>query len=486
MPRREWHQRRSQSASRVLEEFRVDMLGMPVVVLHDMKRQGLSISAIARATSLNRKSVRKYLRWGVEILACGPRDPRPRLWGSDEDYLRERGRQHAPPKLGIEVLAPRATVPLPRNPAGSVQPPPTGFRPRPRDSGSPANVRRRGPVHAGASRPADSRNRHSASKDELPVMAALIRTAAAPTGHPVPRRASTDRPTTTEPPPPTSPIISRRTLRSSFVQRDLLVPFPLANRKLLTFEQQDVTDNKPNQVLGNSREVPLDKAFQARGVFRRGNLHGHSSNSDGTLHPEAVCKLYRDQGYDFISVTDHFRKVYGYPVTDTRAYRDEAFTTIPGAELHAPRTSRGAIWHILAVGLPLDFAPPSEVESGPELAQRASDAGAFVAIAHPHWYQLQIEDGEALQAANAVEVYNHTSQVNSDRGDGLVFYDAMLSRGHQLHCIAVDDSHIIVDDTFGGWVMVKSEQNTPEAILAALKAGEFYSSQGARNSPNRV
>ena len=222
----------------------------------------------------------------------------------------------------------------------------------------------------------------------------------------------------------------------------------------------------------------MDKAFQAEGLFLRGNLHAHSNNSDGMLHAEAVCNLYRDQGYDFISVTDHFRKVYGFPVTDTRAYRGREFTTIIGAELHAPSTSRGVMWHILAVGLPLDFPPPGETETGPELAQRASDAGAFVAIAHPHWYQLQIEDGDALKAAVAVEVYNHTSQVNADRGDGLVFYDAMLSRGRQLNCIAVDDCHMRADDTFGGWVMVKSKENTPEAVLAALKAGEFYSSQG--------
>ena len=219
-------------------------------------------------------------------------------------------------------------------------------------------------------------------------------------------------------------------------------------------------------------------AFEAEGTFLRGNLHGHSSNSDGALSPEAVCNLYRDQGYDFVSVTDHFLKVFGFPVTDTRAFRSEGFTTILGAELHAPMTSRGEIWHILAVGLPLDFAPPDESESGPELARRASEAGAYVGIPHPHWYQLQIEDGEALRAAEAVEVYNHTSQVNADRGGGLAFYDAMLSRGRRLNCIAVDDSHMDADDTFGGWVMVKSEQNAPEALLAALKAGEFYSSQG--------
>lgn len=33
-------------------------------------------------------------------------------------------------------------------------------------------------------------------------------------------------------------------------------------------------------------------------------------------------------------------------------------------------------------------------------------------------------------------------------------------------------------DAFGGWVMVRSESLTPEALLAALKAGAFCASQG--------
>ena len=48
---------------------------------------------------------------------------------------------------------------------------------------------------------------------------------------------------------------------------------------------------------------------------------------------------------------------------------------------------------------------------------------------------------------------------------------------------ATDDAHFRDEvnsnaDAFGGWVMVKSEALTPEAILAALKAGDFYASQG--------
>ena len=140
-------------------------------------------------------------------------------------------------------------------------------------------------------------------------------------------------------------------------------------------------------------------------------------------------------------MTDHFRQNYGYPITDTAAFRDNGFTTIIGAELNAPRTSRGLEWHMLAAGLPLDFAPPAPEESGPELARRARAAGAFVAIPHPHSYQLQAEDGEALDAAQAVEVLHHTSAVHADRGDGLAFHDSMLSRGRRLGAIAVDDSH---------------------------------------------
>ncbi len=219
-------------------------------------------------------------------------------------------------------------------------------------------------------------------------------------------------------------------------------------------------------------------AFAANGRFWKGNLHGHSTGSDGKLSAAQACAAYKAAGYDFTCVTDHFRENYGFPITDTTPFRDAAFTTIIGAELHAPATSRGVEWHILAVGLPQDFPPPAPDETGPQLARRARAAGAFVAIPHPHWYQLQTEDGEALDAAQAVEVLNYTSAVHTDRGDGLVFYDTMLSRGHRLGAIAVDDSHWKNGDAFGAWVMVKASDLTPEALLSALHAGHYYASEG--------
>jgi hypothetical protein len=61
-----------------------------IVMIHDLQRQGLSISAIARATGRDRKTIRKYLDRGLEAPAYRPREQRPRLLEPFEDYLSER------------------------------------------------------------------------------------------------------------------------------------------------------------------------------------------------------------------------------------------------------------------------------------------------------------------------------------------------------------------------------------------------------------
>jgi len=63
-------------------------------MIHDLHRQGLGISAIARASGHDRKTVRKYLKLGLAAPAYGPRLARPGLLAPFEDYLSERVRAH--------------------------------------------------------------------------------------------------------------------------------------------------------------------------------------------------------------------------------------------------------------------------------------------------------------------------------------------------------------------------------------------------------
>jgi hypothetical protein len=220
--------------------------------------------------------------------------------------------------------------------------------------------------------------------------------------------------------------------------------------------------------------------FGRPGRFYRGNLHTHSTRSDGTLSPADVIAAYRESGYDFIALTDHFLAHYGFPIVDTREFRSETFTTLIGAELHGPSIEYSNLWHILAVGLPLDFARPAEGETGPEIARRAMEAGAFIGMAHPAWYTLTLADALNLEACHAVEVFNQTAAADNDRGDSWYMSDLLSARGHRLLAYAADDAHFFKGrpDDRRAWVQVLSATLTPEGLLDALKAGHFYSSQG--------
>ena len=61
-----------------------------VVMILDLHRQGLSVSAIALQLGIDRKTVRKYLERGLEAPVYGPRQPRPRRIDPFVPYLRER------------------------------------------------------------------------------------------------------------------------------------------------------------------------------------------------------------------------------------------------------------------------------------------------------------------------------------------------------------------------------------------------------------
>ena len=62
-----------------------------VVMILDLHRQGLSVSAIAREIGIDRKTVRKYIARGLEPPVYGPRKPRPRRIDPFTAYLARAG-----------------------------------------------------------------------------------------------------------------------------------------------------------------------------------------------------------------------------------------------------------------------------------------------------------------------------------------------------------------------------------------------------------
>jgi transposase len=66
----------------------VDLKGL--IMILQLHRQGLSVSAIAQRTGHDRKTVRKYIRQGLVAPKYKPRAPRPSVIQPFADYVRER------------------------------------------------------------------------------------------------------------------------------------------------------------------------------------------------------------------------------------------------------------------------------------------------------------------------------------------------------------------------------------------------------------
>src|SRR5512136_969408 len=96
--------------------------------------------------------------------------------------------------------------------------------------------------------------------------------------------------------------------------------------------------------------------FTAPGRWYRGNLHTHTTVSDGALTPEETAAAYRRADYDFLALTDH-RTVA--ELADPPA----GLLMLLGAELHGDRCDAGEEYHVVGFGLDRAAEAPSRVEA---------------------------------------------------------------------------------------------------------------------------
>jgi histidinol phosphatase-like PHP family hydrolase len=220
-----------------------------------------------------------------------------------------------------------------------------------------------------------------------------------------------------------------------------------------------------------------------RQLLLRGNLHAHTTRSDGREEPAAVVRRYEQAGYDFLALSDHFEARYGWSLTEPDELVPRSLVLIRGAELTSgPEDGEDTCW-VSAVGLPHDFAPPDDRVESWETVSRAREAGAHTVLLHPGFNRLPTAPdwwSDKVADLEAVEVYNHNlATTRPGYAEGARLADALLSAGHRIRLTAGDDAHGRHHaDRFGGWLMVRSRARTAEAVVAALKSGAYYSTQG--------
>ena len=228
------------------------------------------------------------------------------------------------------------------------------------------------------------------------------------------------------------------------------------------------------------------------GSFYKGNIHCHSTRSDGRLTPAQQVEAYKQHGYDFLLLTEH--NVF----TDTREFDTPDFLLLPGMEITFPPDVKRDVreYHFLVIpGTPaqranakldqrLELTPFRTYADLQAQIDDAYDRGYMVIMNHPKWSKVEYDEILPLEHLCAVEVFNYDSTVIENTGEAFTCWDALLRHGRRYWGTAVDDTHNFFpfdsggNDAFGGWIAVKARSLSQDDLMEAFAAGSFYGSAG--------
>lgn len=282
-----------------------------------------------------------------------------------------------------------------------------------------------------------------------------------------------------------------------------------------------------------------NSAEQAGQRWWRGNLHTHTFWSDGDDFPEMVMQWYRSHGYHFLALSDHnvlSRGQRWMAVTEGRRAAFEKYRDRFGEQwVETRRSGKGQTEvrvkplsecrclfeepdrfllmqaeeisdkaHLNGINL-VSLVRPQGGPTMAELLQNNIDAvlaqqektgqPMLVQVNHPNFqWALTAEDMLGLKGTLFFELYNAHGYVNNEgderRASTERMWDILLtkrlaeSNADIVYGIATDDAHNY--HTFNtraanpgqAWIVVRAGRLTPESLIGAMKAGDFYCSTG--------
>ena len=233
-----------------------------------------------------------------------------------------------------------------------------------------------------------------------------------------------------------------------------------------------------------SSEVPVRRrADPLRGgpAWFRGDLHTHTNHSDAEAAQgvTALVGLAREQGLDFLFVTDH-NTTAGLLEVDAAACND--LLLAGGIELTT-------YWgHALVLGTRdwIDWRVRPGTGAMARIAEAAAARGEAFIIAHPQSLGDPVCTGCAWRfgdvmpgPARLVEVWNGPWPCSSNNAANLALWYDWLNQGVRIFATAGSDIHAPSDyEHRPGFTRVYAEALSEPALIRAIRAGRMVLSSG--------
>ena len=220
-------------------------------------------------------------------------------------------------------------------------------------------------------------------------------------------------------------------------------------------------------------------------TWHKGNTHVHTKlcgHADST--PEVVAQWYHDHGYNFLILSEHNKYIDPTTVKLLGEIRDD-FLLIPGEEVTGPVHSTAMNVSRL---VPWDFKDKNRTKVVQWQVEQTKEAGGITILNHPNAPLIRPAELYPVKDLYLFELYNaHPMTKNfgdAHRPSTSSLWNALLDKGMTIYGVASDDSHKFAtwdekyDNPGRGWVMVRSDELSSDAITLAMNKGEFYSSSG--------
>jgi hypothetical protein len=214
----------------------------------------------------------------------------------------------------------------------------------------------------------------------------------------------------------------------------------------------------------------------------KGQIHFHSTVSDGIATMQQMATAYKQLGFDFIAPADH-----------------DAMGSDPGVDgllwIAGVEETANGFEHIVAFGATGNIGYGYQDEAVPRLSPQEMinairSQGAFPILAHPNLWAPQYPNYSSFQLENltnylGIEIYNFMTHsggyeygYGGDFGHAVAEWDDLLRKGKRVWGFATDDAHQSAGSVGKGWIVVHARELTRASILEAVAAGAFYSTRG--------
>lgn len=243
---------------------------------------------------------------------------------------------------------------------------------------------------------------------------------------------------------------------------------------------------------------PLEESFNEQEKWYSGDFHTHTGHSDGfgcenAEGNRAPCQVYqvveaaRDNGLDFVSITDHNTVSHHQNMTviqplfsNMLLIRGQEITTFYG---HS---------NVYGTSIPIDFRIGFEDRTFGHIQEEVDSIGAMLSINHPGRETGASCTGCGWSAENTdysrlevVEVVNGTNVENDIAG--IPFWHDLLNKGYKVTGIGGSDDH---SAGFGNskpgipTAMVYANSLSEKDILEGVTKGKVYLKTSGPNGPD--